>query len=1557
MKYIIEMIADFLFRQKRRKIWHKIVSFMAAIVVFCTTYALILPAITLEKQLICTIDDIEHVHDETCYATSQQEEVTQRIYTYEGETTTVKVTLPLDSTVPEDAVLNVTPIVDTDDTYAELTQKAEETMEGQSCEVVLFDISFYTAENEYIPVSEEAMVSFEFKENILPEGEGDVTILHYEDETQEPVALENVKVETDENEETTAVTFQTEGFSVFAMVKVLPQSYSSSLNLVDLGDSFNINDLHGKRYVIVNYTQERMLSNLDDNEYSTRRLDVPFSNVIGGGEDPVFWTFEGVNGEYTLRSGKQYLKADGEQLTVVTSSDEASVFIVTKNTDKDALFLTSGNNINLFGGANNPHGFALWGSKDAGSQLKLYTDGKPEFTPVTGLEGRSYVIINFDWTNRDRTAAIQSTQITVDGENRLAAKEIALSEIIEKNPANGDYQFVINSDDDSIYWTFEGTDTVGAYYIKDTTGKYINIEADYNLTLSETPQKIYVVSHEAFGKFFLKNEEGLRINLADFNDRSKGFEVRDFSESYDFVLAERLSEPFINYLVNSGAGHAVTNVNAWVGERPSVASRQEVSTEGTNLLSVEGTKNDNGYFVYCEHIAGTADVTKSEIAHVHKYLKDQGKSYGKEFKFIGWTATIDGTEVLFPENAEAIYKDGSIVVTDVNGIERNVPIGTTLKGKWKQISDTVMFFVNYSGTILDTEGNVSGRNQKEFTPCVGIARVYFGVNQVGDDNLFATETDTTIDSFFVKSYDPNNPNTQIVMEYVAEAEQKDDYKFNKTAPGINNAELMTAVLDYIRIHEEVIKLSTADNKNNPTIDPKNATGEHYEVRWYVMKEQTDAWHIDGVLVAKTQPIEVIKTFSGLTTEQTAAIIGTTENPKFGVNTKVKVGENIQDYITINAKSIAGQFEYHGKAADANSYSWTFNMVLDEKYVMEETDYAVSGYDCSTIVVVRTKDGNYHEAYGATSTEAITSIGEYLVGGYAESVSFNNFYTPEGTGAFSITKRDSTLELNDPAGKLKNAKFVLKKYDEETKVVGEQVGELESNVNGAVSFVNIPVGTYILEESVAPTGYVKSDTKWIVKVIKETVVVDGLETYPITVKIKEDKTDAVEKTVYDKGVMQPNSTIIVMNKPDKGTVTITKRFENLSEANIKAMLEDGTKPYTITMSKEGGNTYTLNYENKATISTDGKSLTWHLTEVPSGSYTVVESNFRHISSKDTIVNSSTSNIITVDYGAQTAQFNVEIEEQETTNISIINNYTNQFTLRVLKQNTSAQPLKGAVFDVYGAYADSKDTSRFVTYKEPGDSTTSTAYYIGTMSTTDENGIGSLVGLELSTTDVSKTYVLKEITAPDGYALLKEPIVVKNAGPNTTAVVSGSGATGIYNNGNFDVTVANESLEQAKTSVVVDKKWMGVSDSGPEIQLQLWRKIPDRNPERVGTAIAINGSEMTPWQHEWTDLNRYDSSGKEYTYFVEEIPMDGYTTFYSGDAISFTDLGTNRTAGKATWNLLKLKYELTITNSSSYELPETGGSGTQMYTIGGLVLVLLGAFLYRKKRTEVRCADDS
>lgn len=66
MKFdLLQYIVELLQKHRLKKRWQKIVSAMAAIVVFSTTYALILPAITMENTPVCGME--EHTHTEECY--------------------------------------------------------------------------------------------------------------------------------------------------------------------------------------------------------------------------------------------------------------------------------------------------------------------------------------------------------------------------------------------------------------------------------------------------------------------------------------------------------------------------------------------------------------------------------------------------------------------------------------------------------------------------------------------------------------------------------------------------------------------------------------------------------------------------------------------------------------------------------------------------------------------------------------------------------------------------------------------------------------------------------------------------------------------------------------------------------------------------------------------------------------------------------------------------------------------------------------------------------------------------------------------------------------------------------------------------------------------------------------------------------------------------------------------------------------------------------------------------------------------------------------------------
>ena len=65
MKRLLEKIREILRNRHNRRTWARIISAIACLVVFFSTYALILPAITMEKTAYCGIE--AHQHDDSCY--------------------------------------------------------------------------------------------------------------------------------------------------------------------------------------------------------------------------------------------------------------------------------------------------------------------------------------------------------------------------------------------------------------------------------------------------------------------------------------------------------------------------------------------------------------------------------------------------------------------------------------------------------------------------------------------------------------------------------------------------------------------------------------------------------------------------------------------------------------------------------------------------------------------------------------------------------------------------------------------------------------------------------------------------------------------------------------------------------------------------------------------------------------------------------------------------------------------------------------------------------------------------------------------------------------------------------------------------------------------------------------------------------------------------------------------------------------------------------------------------------------------------------------------------
>ena len=117
----------------------------------------------------------------------------------------------------------------------------------------------------------------------------------------------------------------------------------------------------------------------------------------------------------------------------------------------------------------------------------------------------------------------------------------------------------------------------------------------------------------------------------------------------------------------------------------------------------------------------------------------------------------------------------------------------------------------------------------------------------------------------------------------------------------------------------------------------------------------------------------------------------------------------------------------------------------------------------------------------------------------------------------------------------------------------------------------------------------------------------------------------------------------------------------------------------------------------------------------------------------------------------------------------------------------------------------------------------------------------------------TYRVDEVEIPDGY----------------TKTVTSSGTT---------YTIKNKLTGQ--TSITGTKVWEdgGLTHDNPnEITLTLWRKSAKSGStaeEVTGVSPTWNGNRYT-----YTDLDKYDNEGYEYTYYVTEAEMTGYITVYS------------------------------------------------------------------------------
>ena len=247
MKRLFFWLDKLINKQKELKRWKRIVTVLAAILTFATTYALILPAITVERNRTDEIGGMYLERDEEWdelflenalepsaedivagYVGAEEEVVEEksapavRTLNAAGDDYTVILTYDETSKIPEGADLIVSEIAEDSEEYQiylEETKKAmglaeEETLPRFAAR--FFDIKIMVGEDEFRPESG-VSVEITYAEPLAEKADAEVSAVHFAEETAEAEMIEASQAEVQEDGVST-VEFTAESFSVYGVI-------------------------------------------------------------------------------------------------------------------------------------------------------------------------------------------------------------------------------------------------------------------------------------------------------------------------------------------------------------------------------------------------------------------------------------------------------------------------------------------------------------------------------------------------------------------------------------------------------------------------------------------------------------------------------------------------------------------------------------------------------------------------------------------------------------------------------------------------------------------------------------------------------------------------------------------------------------------------------------------------------------------------------------------------------------------------------------------------------------------------------------------------------------------------------------------------------------------------------------------------------------------------------------------------------------------------------------------------------------------------------------------
>lgn len=418
-----------------------------------------------------------------------------------------------------------------------------------------------------------------------------------------------------------------------------------------------------------------------------------------------------------------------------------------------------------------------------------------------------------------------------------------------------------------------------------------------------------------------------------------------------------------------------------------VVYNTDVSKSLEDIFSKNSQKGDQEVVQPCS-IKGNITYTTSEIQKnaSHTVLRPDDDyavvnhtKYSKQYYY-----TFDCWEVTTVGGGKKTIQAGAVLDYATLQEYANADAEVQLQAKWKLRDkkgrpDSVNFFVGLGCEILDYGGNTKPQPKENFTKdSVYSTRIHGTDYVIGHDlkdekgnksGIYVADA-ASANTAFDLDKDLRNAANNIPLRVTPPTDKAENQSI--TCPldeGVDKAEITVdsmptdeEIFRKIRnSKEEVYKYDA--NKTKVIIPKENLTTDKYAIRWYVLKYQnSDGWHIDGVLVEKNAKVIIKKTFVG----DSEAI----DEVKKNYSITVTKSDDSEDTRTLTLKAASSSdstslgYTTYDEATD--TYTWVVEGYQGEQYTVKEQNYTAK----DITIDKNSRTGTLKKAFTSTSRYSI-----------------------------------------------------------------------------------------------------------------------------------------------------------------------------------------------------------------------------------------------------------------------------------------------------------------------------------------------------------------------------------------------------------------------------------------------------------------------------------------------------------------------------------------------------------------------------------------------------------